>query len=390
MEDPVNLSSSLKSLTLQNLNLTDEVSVTSPGSFYPPVRIPLSAPRLKRPLKTPRFHPNSAPVLSGEGRVGDMFFGRYDEDEEDWMISYHQRKHSKYPEPPATEDGRSLDNISSQSGSSSKAISGSLMKKQTNPWKNSKRSKDQLLLGKKQCYTNLVTSPLVPKVIPVAERVEMIIQEFAPCLSEGRVTSHINEIKRRIKNIMIEGIKLRAVKKLSQTRTDGKQLLWEALTSVTQDLFEKGTELKSYDEEGIETFIGNMSFIGDMGKLNIVNEVSTLSTLSHICRQHQHELHPVLLIGAEAIIQNSNIDLTATPTGQVILEYLYRTNQNWFDLSKECHHEQDIELYKVRADYYTPDESVVNDYCEKSPDYEFYDLYDTRPVDEMSESQKVP
>ena len=89
----------------------------------------------------------------------------------------------------------------------------------------------------------------------------------------------------------------------------------------------------------------------NMGKLNIVNEVSTLSTLSHICRQHQHELHPVLLIGAEAIIQNSNIDLTATPTGQVILEYLYRTNQNWFDHPKECHHEQDIELYNVRADY---------------------------------------
>jgi len=221
----VNLSLSLKSLTLQNLNLNDEGSATSPGSIYPPVMIPLSAPRPKRPTKFPRFHPNSAPVLSGEGKVGDIFFGCDDEGEEDWKMSYHQRKHSKYPNPPATEDGRSFENNSIKSGSSSKATLNSLMKKQTNPWKKSKHRNDQLLVGNKQVYTNLVSSPLVPKVIPIAERVEMIIQDFAPCLSVRTVTSHIKEIKSKIKKIMIQGIKLRAIKKLSQTREDGKKIL---------------------------------------------------------------------------------------------------------------------------------------------------------------------
>jgi len=214
MESPINLSLSLKSLALQNLNLTDEVSVTSSDSFYPPAMISLSAPRLRGSPKLSPFHPKSVPVLSERGNVGDLFFGRYDEVDEDCQMSYHQRKHSKYPIPPATEDGRSVGNISSQSGSTSIPISDSLMKKQTNPWKNSKRRKDKLSIGQKG-YANLVSSPLVPKVIPVAERVEMIIQEFAPFLCERAVTSQRNEIKNKIKKLMIKGITLRAVKKLS-------------------------------------------------------------------------------------------------------------------------------------------------------------------------------
>jgi len=145
-------------------------------------------------------------------------------------------------------------------------------------------------------------------------------------------------------------------------------------------------ELQSYDEKGIYTFLGNMSFIGDMGKLNIVNEISILSALSHLCRQHQRELHPALVIGAEAIILNSDIDLCATPTGRVILEYLCRTNPNRFNIAKECFHEQDNELYKVRADYYTPDKHFDIDYYEPSQDDEFYDLYDSKPINWISEN----
>merc|ERR1719285_608230 len=116
-------------------------------------------------MKSSRFHPNSAPILSGEGKVRDLFFGCDDEAEEDYKMSYHQRKHSRYPKPPTTEDGHSVGNNSSKGGSSSKAILDSLTKKQTNPWKNSKHRNEQLSHGNKQVYTNLVSSPLVPKAI---------------------------------------------------------------------------------------------------------------------------------------------------------------------------------------------------------------------------------
>merc|ERR1719474_448799 len=206
----------------------------------------------------------------------------------------------------------------------------------------------------------------------------MIMQEFAPCLYERAVTSRRNEIKNKIKKLMIKGITHMAVKKLSWTRADGKQILWEALTSVTKDLFDKGTELQKYEEDGIDTFIENMAFIGDMGKLNIVDELSTLSAISHICRQHEREHHPALIIGAEAIILNSDIDLSATPTGRSILEYLCRANPDFFYITEQCLSEQDSEPHKVKANYYAPDESFITDCFESIPENEFCDLYDTK------------
>eukprot|EP00495_Collosphaeridae_sp_1-RS-2012_P007081 TRINITY_DN6782_c0_g1_i1.p1 TRINITY_DN6782_c0_g1~~TRINITY_DN6782_c0_g1_i1.p1 ORF type:complete len:70 (+),score=16.79 TRINITY_DN6782_c0_g1_i1:49-258(+) len=54
---------------------------------------------------------------------------------------------------------------------------------------------DQSSLWKKPVYSQMVTSPLVPKVIPVAERVETIIQEFAPTLNELIVSSNLHRLR---------------------------------------------------------------------------------------------------------------------------------------------------------------------------------------------------
>jgi len=355
MELPINLSSKL--LTPQNLNLIDEGSPTSPDS-YPPVMIPLSSPRLPKPI---RFRSKSAPDLYNGGSVGDIFFGCYDEVDEDLQISYHQRNPSRYPNTSATEDGSSERNDTKRRPLSVKAISPLAVKKQTNPWKNSKRRQKPLSLGKKPSYVNRLSSPLVPKVIPVAERVELIIQEFAPCFNDKAATSQIYEIKSRVKKFMIKGIMRRAIKKLSCTRADGKRLLWEALTSVAMDLFDRGMELRNYDDDGSDTFISNMAFIGDMAKLDIIDEMSTLSALSHLCKQHQFEGHPALIIGAEAIVVKSDIDLIATPTGRVIHEYLCCPNPNGIYFPEECLSDLPDDLYSDGTDY-TPDESLFIDY----------------------------
>jgi len=379
MEDLKSLNLSLKSLTLQDLNLDDEASHINPDS-YPPVMIPLSAPRLKRHSKPPRLHPMSAPVKLGGGKNGDIFFGINDEDEEEWEMSYHQRRHSRYP---VTEDCSSVGD-NSQSGSLVTAMSVSSTKKVTNPWKSSKCTIDQSSLWKKPGYTQMVTSPLVPKVIPVAERAEVIMQEFLPSLNEFIISSELYEIKSKIKNAMIRAIKLRAIEKPLQTKSKRKQLLQEVLTAVTTKLFEDGTELRHYDVEDIESFLGNMAFIGYMGRLNIVDERSTLCAISHLCRQHQREQKPALIIGAEAIVSNSRIDLCSTPAGRVIFEYLCLINPNPMQVTKGSLEEQFYQ-YKDLADY-SPDENSV----ECLTGTEFYDLYDSSPTDLTKEDQKVP
>jgi len=381
MEDEKNLNWSLKSLTLQDLNLDDKASPDYPDSSYPPVMIPLSAPGLKRHANPSKLLPKSAPVNSEDVNNGDVFFGLNDDDEEKWEMSYHQRRHSRYPNAAVTEEVASIGD-NSPSGSLVTAMSVSSNKKVTNPWKSPKCRSAPSSLWKKSSYSHMVTSPLVPKVIPVTERVEMIIQEFAPSLTEFLNTSKLYEIKAKIKNVMIKGIKLRAIKKLLQTRADGKQLLHKALTAVTTEIFENGTEVQSYDVEGIETFIGNMAFIGYMARLNIVDESSTLSALSHLCRQHQRELQPALLIGADVIISNSKIDLCATTTGRVILEYLVHKNSDRMLINNEYLSEHQFEKYTDTVDC-GPHESSF----ESLPGAEFYDLYDNKSTDITTENQ---
>merc|ERR1719285_949005 len=131
-----------------------------------------------------------------------------------------------------------------------------------------------------------------------------------------------------------------------------------------------------------------MAFIGNVGKLNIVDEMSTLAALIHLCRQHQCEQHPALIIGAEAVVLKSDIDLSATPTGRVIFEYLCRTNPNRIYIASDCLSDQHGEVYKVKADYNTPDKSFHIDYCAPLPDYEFYDLYDSMSMNGKSEYTK--
>lgn len=133
-----------------------------------------------------------------------------------------------------------------------------------------------------------------------------------------------------------------------------------------------------------------MAFIGNMGKLNIVDKMSTISALIHLCRQHQREQHPALIIGAEAIVLKSDIDLNATPTGRVIFEYLCRTNPNRIHIASDYLSEQHSEVYKVKADYNTPDKSFHIDYCAPLPNYDFYDLYDSMSMNGNSEYTKVP
>jgi len=368
----INLSSELTSLISHNVNLSDEVSPTSSQSFYPPIMIP--APQLMRTSKTPRSHPKSSPVLSEVDSVGDIFFDFFEEVDEGRKISWHQRKRSRFQDSGSTEDGCSMGGNANESGSPAKAISDCPMKKQTNPWKNAKHQQEPLPLGTELCYDNLVSSPLVPKVIPVQERVEMIVQEFVPWLSWRAVPSQLYWIKSKVQELMIHGIERRAIEQLSQTRTDGKQLLKEALTSVITDLIEKSTELQSYGEEGINTFIGNMAFIGDMAKLNLVDKWSILSALSHLCRQHQREQHPAYIIGAKAIVLKSDIDLNATVIGLVIHEYIFRPNPNRIQFAEDGLFEQHSELWKDGTNYST-DESFATDGFEPSQEYDFYDLY---------------
>jgi len=127
-----------------------------------------------------------------------------------------------------------------------------------------------------------------------------------------------------------------------------------------------------------------------MGKLNIVDELSTLSAITHICRQHERELHPALIIGAEAIISKSGIILSATPIGRFILEYLCGANRERFNITEQYLFEQDNIPHKVEANYYAPEESFVTDCFEPILDNEFYDLYDSNSINVTSENKKVP
>jgi len=382
MEDEKNLNWSFKSLILHDLDLDDQASPVYPDS-YPPLLIPLSAPGLKREAYPSQLLPKSAPVKSEDGNAGDVFFGLNDYDEEKWEMSYHQRRHSRYPNVAVTEEETFIGD-NSPSGSLLTAMSVSSNKKVTNPWKSPKSRSEQNSLWKKSAYSQMVSSPLVPKVIPVTERVEMIIQEFAPSLNEFLTTSKQYEIKGKIKNVMIKAIKQRAIKKLLHTRTDGKQLLRKALIAVTTDIFEKGTKVQSYDVDGIETFIANMAFIGYMARLNIVDESSILSALSHLCRQHQREMQPALIIGADVIISNSKIDLCATTTGRVILEYLVHRNSDRMLINNEYLSEHQFEKYTDTVDC-GPHESSF----ESLPGAEFYDLYDSKSTSIITESQNL-
>jgi len=375
MEDLKNLNLDLKSWTLQDLKL-DEAFPPNRDS-YPPVMIPLSVPGMKSPSKTTTLYPMSAPVkLPGRSKGGDIFFGINDEDEEEWEMSYHQRRHSRYN---TTEDVSSGGD-NSQSGSLVTPMSVSSTKKVTNPWKSSKCAMDQSSLWKKPVYSQMVTSPLVPKVIPVAERVETIIQEFAPTLNEFIVSSDLYRLKTRIKKSMIRLIKLRAIEKPLQTKSQRKHLLQDALTAVTTEVFEEGTDLQHYNERTIETFLGNMAFIGFMGRLNIVDEMSILCAISHLCRQHQREQKPELIIGAKTIVSNSRIDLSTTPTGRIIFEYICLTNPYVVEINKGYLSEE--QHYKHLTDYPTNDISV-----ERTTETEFYDLYDTSPTNFKTDNE---
>jgi len=376
MEDLENLNLSLKSLTLQDLKL-DEAFPPNRDS-YPPVMIPLSVPGMKSPSKPRTLYPMSAPVKLPRNKGGDIFFGINDEDEEEWEMSYHQRRHSRYN---TTEDVSSVGD-NSQNGSQVTPMSVSSTKKVTNPWKSSKSTMDQSSLWRKPVCSQMVTSPLVPKVIPVAERVETIIQEFAPSLKEFIVSSELYRLKTRIKKSMIRLIKLRAIEKPLQTKSQRKQLLQDALTAVTTGVFEEGTDLQYYNDQSIETFIGNMAFIGYMGRLNIVDEMSILCAISHLCRQHQREQKPELIIGAETIVSNSRIDLSTTPTGRVIFEYICRTSPYADEINKGylCEEQHNKHL----TDYPTHDISV-----DRTTETEFYDLYDTSPTDRKTDNEKL-
>jgi len=376
MEDLKNLNFSLKSLTLQDLKLDEAFPPTR--DTYPPVMIPLSVPGMKSPSKPQTLHPLSAPVKLPGSKDGDIFFGINDEEEE-WEMSYHQRKHSRYN----TSEDVSSDGDNSQSGSLVTPMSVSSTKKVTNPWKSPKCTMDQSSLWKKPVYSQMVSSPLVPKVIPVAERVETIIHEFAPSLNEFIISSELYRIKTRIKKSMVKVIKRRAIENPLQTKTQRKQLLQDALTAVTTEVFQEGTDLQHYDEQSIEIFIGNMAFIGYMGRLNIVDETSILCAISHLCRQHQREQKPALIIGAETIVSNSRIDLSATPTGRVIFEYICLTNPYAAEISKEYLAEE--QQYKDLTDYPAHEISV-----ESTTEKDFYDLYDTSPTDRKTDNEKLP
>ena len=177
-------------------------------------------------------------------------------------------------------------------------------------------------------------------------------------------------------------IKLTAIEKPLQAKSQRKQLQQDALNAVTTEVFEEGTDLQHYKDQSIETFLGNMAFIGYMGRLNIVDEVSILCAISHLSRQHQREPKPELMIGAETIISNSRIDLSTTSTGRIIFEYICHRNPYSVEINRGYLSEE--QHYEHLAEYPTHEISF-----ERRTQTEFYDLYDTNPTDRKTDNEKL-